>query len=370
MAFAFLPYEGATWLCQANGPDVIPLTPAPGDGDAVRRFSTDGSEFGFLDQAGKRLGHYRLIDHDPWFETLTPPITLPPHCFAQDFVIHDSVMIAGGHGNKAEALRAHPIGKVLPWRSIPLPEGVGKRGKSIDALFVRGNKLIAIDNVLLPKWVLVYELEPELTNEGVEMVRLATHTTYEKTKMAVEGRDFYAVYSTGVNHGIVSHHVALLDKHSLMQKAVWSGAIPRTTKELLRKDYHDLLFPDSDELVTEDEISPQDVIDATLKLWKLETERFRGRIGGMLAEITDMVFCGDQLVLAVGNLGVKVADVLQGARPKAQKKGIKQGSNFRPISLNKIKFSMSFQCLAEGPVGFYVIGKDDLENLTYEWVPN
>lgn len=81
-SLAFLPRLGANWLCECQGPKVIPLAPAPGDAEAAYRFSSDQREFGTLDQQGKRLAHYRMLDAEPWFETVMPPTALPRRCHA------------------------------------------------------------------------------------------------------------------------------------------------------------------------------------------------------------------------------------------------------------------------------------------------
>ena len=366
MTYAFLPHADTTWLCLANGPQVTPLAPAPGMGDAIRRFSSDGSEFGFLDQSGKRLGHYRLLQQAPWIECLLAPTALPKSCVAADFVIHKGTLIAGGKGVKGEALWARRPAVDVAWRPIPLPEGVGKFGKSIDALFVRDNKLIAVDDHILPKWILVYPLEPELRCEGVEKIKLQSHTSDEQVVRATEGKDYYALYSVGWNHGRILNYMALLRKSDLKQVAVWSGLLPPSIEKLNR----DLKWAEhmTDDLEVPDDIQRQQQTDAVLKQWNMEKDHAETTLGPMFKSMQDMAFCGKYLVLALGESGLGIADA--NAKASAEIKNSKGAkTSFIPWPLKVLRSVQRLQCPFENAIGFYAIGLDSAGAMSYEWVP-
>ena len=366
MTYAFLPHAGTAWLCLANGPLVTPLAPAPGMANAIRRFSSDGSEFGFLDQSGKRVGHYRLLQQEPWIQCLLAPIaTLPKSCFAADFVIHQGTLIAGGKGAKGEAIWARHPAVDVAWRHIPLPEGVGRFGKTIDALFVRDNKLIAVDNVIRPKWILVYPLEPELRCEGVEKVSLKNHTTYETVIRAAEGKDHYALYSAGINHGRISNYIALLKKSDLKEVAVWSGLMPPSIEQLNR----DLTWAErmTDDLEEPNDVQRQQQTDAVLKQWNMEKEYAESTLGPMLKSMQDMVFCGNYLVLALGESGLRIADVR--AKIKAASKITRDSkTSFIQWPLQVLRCVQRLQCQFGSVKGFYAIGLDSAGTESYEWV--
>lgn len=367
MTFAFLPHEGEIWICHADGPRITPLAPAPGERHALRKFSTDRGEFGFLDQAGKRLGCYRILKDDPWYETVMPPVTLPPACVAKDFLIHDGHVIAGGHSKKGEALWARTPGRDNVWRSISLPEGVGKRGKSIDAVFVRDDKLIAIDNILMPKWILVYPLLPEISAAGVEMVRLRAHTTYEYIDQAAEGQDVYALSSSGINHGIRSYYVSLIRKKDLKEIAVWSGHLEKSTQELINEVQLDAILGDDIDLDLDLEIPLQKQIDGVLKLWKRNEESSRANLGGMLSSILQMAFCGEHLLLSLGAEGLKACHT---GFLKAHSQGAAMVAKpaFTSVPLKSIACLSRLQVHPVGRTGIYAIGKDREDVLSFEWI--
>lgn len=362
MTYAFLPHAGATWLCLANGSQVTPLAPAPGMANAIRRFSSDGSEFGFLDQSGKRVGHYRLLQQEPWIQCLLAPTTLPKSCFATDFVIHQGTLIAGGKGPKEEALWArHPTVDVA-WRCIPLPKGVGRFDKSINALFVRDNKLSAFYNLS----VLIYPLEPELRCEGVERVGLPGHTYHERVIRATEVNDFCALYSVGYDQERFENYIALLRKSDFTQVAVWSGLLPPSTEKL----NIDLTWAAcmTDDLEEPDEMQRKKQLDAVLFEWNMEQMRAQGTLGPILKAIQDMAFCGKYLVLALGESGLCIADT--SAKVNAERKNVfDDKTSFTHLPLKVLRCVQRLQCHFENFNGFYAIGIDAAEAESYEWVP-
>lgn len=367
MTYAFLPYEGDIWICHADGPRVTPLAPAPGERKALRKWATNRVEFGFLDQVGKRLGCYRLLTVAPWYETVMAPVTLPPACIANDFLIHDGQVIAGGHSRKGEALWTRALGRDRVWTSISLPDVVRKRGKSIDAVFARDDELIAIDNILMPKWILVYELLPALREAGVELVRLPSHTTYEQIAHATEGQDVYAIYSSGVNHGIRSYYVSLIRKKNLAEIAVWSGHLDKSTLELINEVQLDAILCDDIELDLDMEIPLQKQIDRVLRLWSKNWVRSRGNIGEMLSSIREMAFCGEHLLLALGTQGLKSCHT--GFESEPIHGGVKASMpKFSSVLLKSLKTVTRLQVQSNVTAGMYAIGNDGANVLTYEWV--
>lgn len=334
MNYAFLPHFGSTWLCETQGPQVNPLARVPGSNQANRKFSTDGSEFGFREQAGKKIAHYRLLAQAPWFECLTPPTALPASCVADDFVIHDGVLIAGGRSKTAEALWVHAPGAEQPWSSIPLPDGLGVMGKSIDALFVRDHTLVAIDNMVWPKWILLYELSPSLSAQGVEKVDLPAHTSYERVSKSAEGKGVYALYSTGMNHGVRSFHLSLLCSKTLRERVLWRASI----------DCGSAFFRQSQS------VEPIEPMTALFKA------------------LQQMAFCGEFLFLALGTLGLQVSDAAFHRQPEWRTSAAMLGNPFSPVPLQKIVDVQRLECPRGQDFGLYVVGLDAVGKLAYEWL--
>lgn len=361
MRYAFLPFNEAMWLCAVEGEQVVPLSPAPGELLALRKFSADGTGFVFLDQAGKRVGCYRLLEVEPWLEVVVHPLTLPKSCFAHDVILHDGLLIAGGHGKSGEALWKLRPQADAHWQSVALPEGVGTAGKSIDALFVRGDELIAVDNRIVPKWILVYALSPELTSLGVEKIRLRSHTSYERVHDAAEGTDTYALRSSGYNHGRMPHYLALLQKSTLKEIALWSGATVRSTQEIVDEINFGASLV-SEDMDFEGELPLLEQFNTALKLLVKESKGANAETAKMLASVKDMSFCGDHLVLALGESGVMVADTAF-TRATGEYKG-----TFERIRLTTL---VSVERLVPGSTkldGMYALGRNGARALDFEWI--
>jgi hypothetical protein len=100
------------------------------------------------------------------------------------------------------------------WEPLPKPHYLRIAGKAVDALAVRGNRLYAVDNVCLPKFVLTYWLDTP-TPQLAQVAPLPAHGPYEQVKAAALGDGFLAVLSTSVGRGGASCHVSRLHCETL-----------------------------------------------------------------------------------------------------------------------------------------------------------
>lgn len=366
MRYVFLPVEGQFWVCRADGAQVEPLAIAPGEPGATRRFSDDGSEFGVLDQGGKRLGHYQMLQQAPWFESVRPHATLPKKGIAHALLVHGGALFAGGHGNTGESLWVRRDGRQPDWDVVPLPDGIGRRGKAIDALFVHDQELVAIDNILLPKWILVYPMKHGLDAAGVRKYSLTSHTTYETVLRATEGNRVYAVLSRGVNHGIVSFHLALIGKEKFGEIRHWSGYIEQTTQELIDEVKWEINMGDPPLDILSD--PPElELVNATLKAWSKRHARSKHNLGPMFGAIKNMTYCGDCLVLALGTRGLATATPSgNGISTKGFDSMFSTG--FHSVSLNDLVAVNNVEGTAGDTTGVYAIGRDRNDALAYEWI--
>lgn len=360
MEFIFLPKDGRTWLFFASHRAVTPLVLAPGEFDSILRVSEDGKEFGCIDQVCKRVGHYRFLTSAPWFESVDPPLALPRSCYANDLVIYKGHMVVGGHSNSGESLWLRDSKNNRKWIPLELPNGLAKRGKSIDALYVRRSNLIAIDNIVTPKWILVYELEPNINATTVGIVPLRVHMTTEIVKCTAEGTDFYALQSVGVNHGNVCLFISLLDKETFAECACWTFIkkinhfSPFTGLEKLLQNEisleeisKEIDASDADILPTNSERSPE-VIEAS------EFEIPYGKI-------TSMKFCDRYLFICADDLFVTTI-------PAKTNDKFAPLPEFRKYPLSKLIRVSRLECLIGLQLGMCVIGYNSDECLDYEWI--
>ena len=338
---AFLPHAGTIWLCAASGETVTPLAPAPGGVDAVWRLSEDGTEFGNIDQGGKRIAHYKVLDQAPWIKPLQPPLALPRKAIANDLVIHHGQVIVGGHSRNGEALWLRdPVNDRL-WHPLLMPEKVRARGKSVDALFVRGSMLVAIDNMKIPKWILLYDLNRPLQLTPPQMVPLTSHTTYEQVHVCAEGDTSYALFSIGINHGNAHFYISLLDKNTLKEIGKWSWDKPRDSK-----------FNNWSEIFTN--------LNASEHAEQLETQKVP-----FYESLSSMRYCGEFLMLACGDDGLYIGQLPES--PEGSTAAVKL-SEFRNLPLKRLKSAVRIEHAFGVSNGAYVIGLNGSGSLDYEWV--
>jgi len=97
---------------------------------------------------------------------------------------------------------------------MELPPELMRFGKSIDALVVADERLIAVDDIVLPKWLLVYDLSQGGVPPLVSTVQLPNHGKFESVLGSALGTEYIAVISSG------SGFVSLLDRTTLEERWV------------------------------------------------------------------------------------------------------------------------------------------------------
>ena len=119
--------------------------------------------------------------------------------------------------------------------AAPIPANAMRVGKGIDGLHLDGNRLIAVDDFMMPKYIFVFDISSGLS-EPSETGVLPMHTTYEHVFKTAAGCGYLALLSRGINHGNSTAHVSLLDIKNLQE--VWSDRtkiVPRHERSWLDK---------------------------------------------------------------------------------------------------------------------------------------
>jgi hypothetical protein len=224
MPHAFLPIDGRTHLCHTEGHKVQALADAPGMDDADFSFSPDGFSFSVLDHGKRRAGLFRLLPEAPWFERVLPFASLPKACKGHAHAVVADNLLVGGRGNKEESLWIRSTADGDRWRAVPIPEKVRRPGKAIDGLLIEGGRIIAVDNIVQPKWLIIYEPDGAGSLQPLKVVKLPAHTSYENIQRCALGPGMIGLISRGINHGISSCFVSILESSKFKERAVWSAA--------------------------------------------------------------------------------------------------------------------------------------------------
>lgn len=160
----------------------------------VTRWIRNGRSFVFVSRADPAVHFYEPESGKRW------SIPLPPRSRPFDLVIWQNWLFVAAGGKTLLATAEWETGTA--WISLPCD-------KDIDALTVQQETLLAIDNIVWPKWLLRYELTSAGAKEPSK-IELPVHGTYEEIEAAAYCDGKFVVLSRTVNFGAVGKHVWIL----------------------------------------------------------------------------------------------------------------------------------------------------------------
>jgi hypothetical protein len=130
------------------------------------------------------------------------------------------------------------------WVPLPILEQFQRHGKRDDDLIVDGDRLIAVDDIVVPQYLLLYDVSSPLKPALAEVKELPWHTTYEHIERGALGPSYLALLSSGVNHGTCTSHIAFYERAGLGSLGSFS-AIKQSYRTGLGQDtrsWHDLAW--------------------------------------------------------------------------------------------------------------------------------
>lgn len=221
-SLAVLPGDGAHFVCATSDGRVDPLTQAPGESDARYALSEDGCHLAVLDRSNTRAGLFSLLPAAPWLREILPMAPLPDGCTGHALLPFHETLLVGGHGPRHEALwqRSPPAES---WTAVGLPEGLLRRGKAVDGLHLREDDLIVVDDIVTPKWLLLYDVRTPGYLAHSRTIRLPSHTSYEHIVDSFLGASGLWCLSKAINHGVSSTHLWRLDVQTFKELDHWSA---------------------------------------------------------------------------------------------------------------------------------------------------
>jgi hypothetical protein len=104
-------------------------------------------------------------------------------------------------------------------REVALPAPCGGPDKSIDELLIDEAQLIAVDDLVFPKFLVRFPLSEPLDGDGAEVVEMPVHNSYEQVRFAALGEQRLVVISMGDNRGQVREYLSLFDRRTLREHA-------------------------------------------------------------------------------------------------------------------------------------------------------
>lgn len=166
-------------------------------------YTTDGkSRLAVLDNTNNCI---RLYDIDIAADTV---LDIPYQLNASCILMNEEYIFVGG-GLQDEMLIGYHL-ESKQWLKLEIPDNMRFPGKEIDDLLLNGNLLIAIDNIITPKYVLFYRLDGSSKTDLVDVKRLKHNGTYESIKKGrLSAKYFGLMSSTSSGYSGQSSHVTV-----------------------------------------------------------------------------------------------------------------------------------------------------------------
>lgn len=159
---------------------------------------------------GRSIKTYKLSHSNRKF--ITNLIALPKDYSALTISIQEDILFVGGKG-KNEILGFYDLNNKPKWNLLSIPDELLHSGKAIDDLLIVNNDLIAIDNIVLPKWILKYNITNPAKPIIKDVKKLNTHGTYAEITKSSYSNDLYFILSNTSSMGGAVEHISLLDRN-------------------------------------------------------------------------------------------------------------------------------------------------------------
>ena len=156
-----LPINGELQACCINEDRIEALARVPGDVASGEHIFPDytARKLVLLSADGQRLRVFEILTTSPWIRQAGNVLVPPNGGRARAVAIREDIIVVGGHSRCAECLwHLSRDNEEFSWNAIGIPDELKARGKEIDGVHFDGDRMIAVDNVIFPKWILTYRL--------------------------------------------------------------------------------------------------------------------------------------------------------------------------------------------------------------------
>ncbi len=137
---------------------------------------------------------------------------LPSKFNIKTLKIVENYLLVGGAWNSDNAFYVFDIIN-KKWHTVPVPEDLFFFGKAMDDFLLIGDKIIAVDNIVMPKYLIEYSISdlPDLKHGKIFM--LQPNGTYENIKRAVANENYIVLLSGtfGGYHRATANHISVLN---------------------------------------------------------------------------------------------------------------------------------------------------------------
>ncbi len=198
-------------ICTRSGAGLEVTDRLPAPGLTATSWAPSGGELAVLDLNGKRI---QLIEFGSEGARRRPaPRTLPKGSRGKSllFAAHGLFVGGGGGGSSDSLWRLRGGGP----QAIALPQGTGGRGKCVDHLFQVDDLLVAVDDMIFPKWTVTFRMDEFGGVRAETVYPLRVHGPNSVVVRGATGTRLVCLYSTSRGRTGFSAHLSLMDKREL-----------------------------------------------------------------------------------------------------------------------------------------------------------
>lgn len=142
-------------------------------------------------------------------------LTIPFEIKPKTILVNNDNLFIGGEMGKEILIQYHLKSK--KWFQLEIPKEVIFFGKAVDDLVVNDTLLIAVDNIIMPKYILYYHLNSNDKLNFSHFKELKSNSSYESIHKARITNCYLGLLSTTMNHGTVREHITIYSDLNLVK---------------------------------------------------------------------------------------------------------------------------------------------------------
>lgn len=208
-----VPIQNVSTFCTFLNGQLQSENPLPMVGHGEHAIDDEFGWVAWIADSGKAIGrtHLDAVEGEGGFSLLAMPDEYKAECL----LFHRQVLFVGGDCGK-EVIGAFDFAAPQPkWVPLEVPEQFRRHGKRIDDFLRDGDRLIAIDDVIFPKYLLRYDITDPRSPRLIDVGRLLPHSGNETIHCGAIGKSWIAILSHSFTKGGGSYFIALLDRTNL-----------------------------------------------------------------------------------------------------------------------------------------------------------
>jgi hypothetical protein len=214
-----LPRRRQLGLFRWDGSDAEELAVVGAPAWAPTKLDRSSGYLATLTNDGKKVRAWNLDDDELGEPVIDRKLPERNHIHAMQFV-GDQLYLGSEFKRYGILWRTSVEKPDNSWEMVDVPEEVISAGKAVDGFDLRDGRLLAIDNIVLPKYFLTFDVEVPGDPQLEEAVEMPDHGTYEGVFTADSNASWVVIGSGSVGRGGVSRHISFVEPATLRESAV------------------------------------------------------------------------------------------------------------------------------------------------------